>query len=95
MTQVKQEVVEKAVRKKACERLKGSKGFRVFASGSFTGKRVGLPKPQRCQGRLAPLLRRRKLTGDFEFKKVKSGTGDLNSDAKTTVMIKNLPNRFT
>ncbi|XP_008811936.2 protein terminal ear1-like [Phoenix dactylifera] len=93
--QVKQEVEKKVVRKKASKGANGSKGFRVFASGSFTGKRVYVPKPPRCQGRLPPLLRRTKLTGDFEFKKVEPGPGDSKSDAKTTVMIKNLPNKFT
>ncbi|XP_073102971.1 uncharacterized protein [Elaeis guineensis] len=94
VTQGKQEVEEKVVRKKVCKGVKGTKGFRVFASDSFTGKRVYVPKPPRCQGRLPPLPQRRMLTGDYEFK-AEPGAGDLISDAKTTVMIKNLPNRFT
>ncbi|XP_038975595.1 protein terminal ear1-like [Phoenix dactylifera] len=94
-TQLKQGVKEGVVGREGDKGVTGSKGFRGSGSGSFRGERVYAQKPVRRQGGLPPLLRRRKLTGDFEFKKVETGAGDSIREAKTTVMIKNLPNKFT
>ncbi|URE18647.1 terminal ear1-like [Musa troglodytarum] len=89
-TKVKEEVEKGGCRAadKARMGFKGSGG-----GGSFVYRRKAVA-PRRSERRRVQALNK-KGSVEFEFKELVRGASELLYDGKTTVMIKNLPNKFT